>query len=96
MKKLLLVMAFVFVSFCGALQAQANPTATCLCAGREGQESAGCGFGAVGGNKGQWLTIKSKDIGKYIKDSSLLLQFSMGYHVQDPVTGWYCVDKATW
>lgn len=96
MKTLFIILALLSFFLCGFYQAHAKPTALCFCAGVEGRESAGCGSGAVGGNKGQWVTIKSTDVGNYLKDSYTLWQFSMGWHARDPVTGWYCYDKATW
>jgi hypothetical protein len=96
MKTLLIIMALTLVFFCGVHQAKANPLALCTCHGVEGQEKMGCGNGATGGNQGQWVTIYSKDIGRYLKDSYTLWKFNWGQHALDPITGWYCYDKATW
>lgn len=96
MKKLLIVMAFVFVSFCGIHQASAKPLATCFCWGVQGAETSGCGNGAPTAAQRAYVSVKTTDIGTYLKDSTALLHFSQGYYALDPHTGWYCIDKATW
>jgi hypothetical protein len=96
MKLLLIVMAFVLVSFCGALQASANPMATCYCWGKKGAETSGCGNGAPTAAQGAYASVTTSGIGEYLKDSTALLHFSQGYYTLDLNTGWYCIDKATW